>query len=105
MFADITGNPTDGFYVTMLDQYTKWAAASQVVHKSPEDVLEFVSATVEMLETQTGCRLKCFRTDKGREFDNHLVSLVSCSTHIVWRVLSSVTFVQCTSVIPNPSVP
>ena len=47
MFADITGNPTEGFNVTMLDQFTTWAAASQVAHKSAEDVLEFVSTLVK----------------------------------------------------------
>ena len=73
ILSNITGNPADGLYATLLDECTKWAPASHIAHKSAEEVLAFISEAIEMLQTQTCFKLKRFRNDGGREYDNALL--------------------------------
>ena len=72
MFSDVTGNPSDGYFVSLLCDATTWAASRALLHKSASEVFAFVSETVGMLERQTGHKLERLRTDGGSEYDNAL---------------------------------
>ena len=88
VFSDVTGNASDGFHVTFLDESTKWAASRALVHKSAAEVFAFVSETTAELERQTGHKLKRLRTDGGGEFDNALFREWFAKTGIVWEPTS-----------------
>ena len=83
MFSDVTGNPSDGFFVTLLCEHTTWAASRALVHKSAAEVLAFISDTVAMLERQTGFKLKRLRTDGGAEYDNALMRAWCASSGVI----------------------
>ena len=57
-FSDVTGNATDGYFVTFLCEAAKWAASRALMHKSAAEVFAFISETVATLERQTGYNLK-----------------------------------------------
>lgn len=88
VFCDVTGNPTEGFYVTMLDEHTKWGAGGPVPQKTAVEVHKFVSGVVAMLEAQTGYRLLRFRTDGGREFDNAVFAKWLSEKGAIWEPTS-----------------
>ena len=88
MFSDVTGNPSDGFFVTLLCEHTTWAASRALVHKSATEVLAFISDTVAMLERQTGFKLKRLRTDGGAEYDNALMRAWCASSGVIHELTS-----------------
>ena len=52
VFDIVSENPTEGFYVAILDEITKWTDACFLPDKS--SVFNVVFAIAKMLETQTG---------------------------------------------------
>jgi len=59
------------YLACFLDDYTKYSIVVPVAHKS--DLATIVPDTIELLETQSGKRVKVLRTDNGGEYTSNIL--------------------------------
>ena len=92
VFSDAPSNPSDGYFGTLLDETTTWAATRALEHKSATEVFAFVSDTIAMLERQTGHKLKRFASDGGKEYDDDMFRSWFLSTGAIWEYIDEQGF-------------